>query len=582
MSFYYTLIFGGIYLCLILIFLIIWQIFKRFVSHKAQKIILVASVLISFYTTQSLRRYWYDLFTYHFEIMNEEGEIYAANYSFEILDKSDELLFYKNAGNFISPNEYNKLKQFEAQNRFQMTFENAAGRIVSRVRTVPVGTHIDKSFRAIPVLIIAFLINSLLAYFLWFGALIDEEGEPVVPKLLRQLASIVIYLIAAIIVAAIVYPEFLDRLLVTIGTSGAVAAFLGKEPVKQAFTALSLNINKQIRKGDWLELNDYYGQVQEIGWKSIKLLTPEKNLLTIPNIILVNSHLINHSQPNEYLQVWVEVVIDTTASPAKVKQVLSQAAKQSELLKGEPNVNLVEMHYRQAKYLIEVPTSHHNANDVKGEVLSAVWQAIRRENLSRSQKSEEISEPIEKAKKLLASVPLFEAFTKEEYEQLAKSCEWVRFGYPEKIVTQGNRDSALFVVAEGEVDILLRQPDGSNKPIPGVVLKEKSFFGEMALLTGEERKASVRALNEVLLCKISKSSIKPILDARPEVLEALSDLLAERVIEMEQASKDKKGKQKSPKQGVAKKLLGLMRNFFTEEGEEEEKKDQTRKTKKLV
>ncbi|NJO03540.1 MAG: hypothetical protein HC880_19335, partial [Bacteroidia bacterium] len=48
--------------------------------------------------------------------------------------------------------------------------------------------------------------------------------------------------------------------LAAIGTSGAIAALLAQQPIRQAFTALSLNVSKIIRKGDLIELEGVYGQ----------------------------------------------------------------------------------------------------------------------------------------------------------------------------------------------------------------------------------------------------------------------------------------------------------------------------------
>ena len=64
---------------------------------------------------------------------------------------------------------------------------------------------------------------------------------------------------------------------------------------------------------------------------------------------------------------------------------------------------------------------------------------------------------------------------------------------------------------------------------PGMV------FGEFALLTGEERTATVRAVCEVLLYEISKEALQPIIEARPQLIVELSLLMAERLSERRNA-----------------------------------------------
>jgi CRP-like cAMP-binding protein len=59
-------------------------------------------------------------------------------------------------------------------------------------------------------------------------------------------------------------------------------------------------------------------------------------------------------------------------------------------------------------------------------------------------------------------------------------------------------------------------------------LREGEFFGEMSLLTGERRKATVVAASEVHLVEISKEDIEPVIKANPDLLEKLSAILAQR------------------------------------------------------
>jgi CRP-like cAMP-binding protein len=54
------------------------------------------------------------------------------------------------------------------------------------------------------------------------------------------------------------------------------------------------------------------------------------------------------------------------------------------------------------------------------------------------------------------------------------------------------------------------------------------FFGEMSLLTGEPRSASVVADEEAEVLQIRKSAIKPIFEANPELLKAVSEIVEER------------------------------------------------------
>jgi CRP-like cAMP-binding protein len=95
------------------------------------------------------------------------------------------------------------------------------------------------------------------------------------------------------------------------------------------------------------------------------------------------------------------------------------------------------------------------------------------------------------------------------------------FGPGEIIVHQGDGGSSLFIVLKGE---LLVEVDGKGVGH----ISEDSFFGEMSLLTGAPRTATVRAIREVWLAEVTKELIEPLLREHPQMMENLSAILAER------------------------------------------------------
>ena len=56
---------------------------------------------------------------------------------------------------------------------------------------------------------------------------------------------------------------------------------------------------------------------------------------------------------------------------------------------------------------------------------------------------------------------------------------------------QGRKGTSLFIVAEGNLEVMVRQKDGVDLPV--AVLEQGSVFGEMSLLTGQRRSATVRS-----------------------------------------------------------------------------------------
>ncbi len=425
---------------------------------------------------------------------------------------------------------------------------------------------INNSFGMFPWLTGAYLINSLLNYFLWRGALVNEEGEPLVPALLRNIVTALLFFLAGFIIALTVFEVNITIILSSSGFAGGAGVYLGKVPINKAFTALSLNLNRQIRKGDFIELEDCAGTIQEIGWKSIRLLTIDENQLTIPNTTLTEANVINYSRPTKLKTVSMNIRINGNFSPYEVEKLLIRSALDSDLVlrTPEPLVNLVNFSPRSARYNIEVSTDQDIVAQVKSQVLSSIWHMLRRKGMYPMPTEDIIKNPVEKAIQLMNSVAVLEPFTPEEDQIIAQKAKWLRFGPPERIVIEGEKDNALYLVAEGRIEVLVRQKDGKNLKV--AEMGKGSFFGERALLTGEERKATVRALTDVLLCEVSKHIIKPLLENRQEILQDLSRKLAEREIQnLRKSQAYAKEQDEKEKDTVARRLLDLMKNFFKNE-----------------
>ncbi|HQB38800.1 MAG TPA: cyclic nucleotide-binding domain-containing protein, partial [Deltaproteobacteria bacterium] len=113
--------------------------------------------------------------------------------------------------------------------------------------------------------------------------------------------------------------------------------------------------------------------------------------------------------------------------------------------------------------------------------------------------------------------------------------------------------SSLYLVLKGELEV---DVDGNQVGS----IHQDSFFGEMSLLTGEPRQATVRSVCEVWLAEITREMLEPLLRANPELLEKISTVLATRRERSEQLARNSGGIQ--GRTGVRDDYLQRLRNFF--------------------
>lgn len=132
---------------------------------------------------------------------------------------------------------------------------------------------------------------------------------------------------------------------------------------------------------------------------------------------------------------------------------------------------------------------------------------------------------------LLREVQVLSLADEDELEALARAARPVVLGPTERLLRQGDPGGSLFILAEGDVEVMLRREDGTD--VLADTMGPGAVIGEMALLTGEPRTASVRAVDDVLAYEIGEQQYAPLLRAHPEWVEELDRMMAARLADRE-------------------------------------------------
>jgi CRP/FNR family transcriptional regulator, cyclic AMP receptor protein len=130
---------------------------------------------------------------------------------------------------------------------------------------------------------------------------------------------------------------------------------------------------------------------------------------------------------------------------------------------------------------------------------------------------------------LLRQVPLFERIGKRHLRSLAGRCQVMRYRSGEPIVRERFSGEAFFAIAGGRARV--QRPDGHK-----VMLAQGDFFGELSLLDGASRNATVVAETDLIALKLTRQTFLDLLDAEPTVCRALVESLVERIREIEARS----------------------------------------------
>jgi CRP-like cAMP-binding protein len=135
--------------------------------------------------------------------------------------------------------------------------------------------------------------------------------------------------------------------------------------------------------------------------------------------------------------------------------------------------------------------------------------------------------PLNVLAELLGETEPFSILTADELALLAHTARPQLFGPMERIIVQGQEGDSLFAVVEGTVEVVLRREDGTEVKLG--TRADGTVLGEMSLLTGEPRSATVRAVDGALVYEVGHRQLQPLFAARPELFEALQGAMVSRL-----------------------------------------------------
>ena len=157
-----------------------------------------------------------------------------------------------------------------------------------------------------------------------------------------------------------------------------------------------------------------------------------------------------------------------------------------------------------------------------------------------------------------SKIEFFAELSEAEIAQLLAASKSKIYNPGDLLIQRGDGGDSMFVITHGYVEVLVGQADQPDAEIAVAKLREGEFFGEMSLLTGAPRSATIRAITTVRANEISKEAFRGVLQTRPELLGVISRIIAERRLHLKLAEEDSEAKTRKGSE----QLLERMRAFF--------------------
>jgi small-conductance mechanosensitive channel len=405
---------------------------------------------------------------------------------------------------------------------------------------VALGTHHHDWLRLLCVLMFSF--SAVIASGLVLFDVI--LGRRQIPRILRDVLHGIAYLIVAAIVLTRSEVDVTRVFTASVLTTAVIGLAL-QETLGNIVAGLALQLERDFEAGDWIRVDDRItGRIREVGWRATSVVTKNGDLVLLPNGVVARSMITNFSRPTSARRQWVHLRVHFRHPPARVSEVVIDAVGALSFVRSDPAPDCILLEFKDdaVDYACRYWMDDFQRDDsMDSAVRSAIWYALHRAgmefpfpslNVNVTEMNEDraqrkLDEEYARRIDALSRVDVFRALDAQKVDRLARQLRMVIFGPGEVILRQGDPGDSLYVVRAGQV---VGQIGLGNGPKTVATLTSGQFFGEMSLMTGESRSATVVARTDTECYIVDKEAFQEILHEEPELAGSISEILSRRQV----------------------------------------------------
>lgn len=341
----------------------------------------------------------------------------------------------------------------------------------------------------------------------------------------------------------------LSHLFATSAILTAVLAISMQDTLGNLLGGLALQMDNSLEIGDWIKIDDLSGQVTDIQWRFTALLTRNGEKVVVPNSQLMKGRyyvLCDKHQPHPGWRRSIGFNVDLAVPPGQVINLVESDIAEASIanLAQQPAPNCVLMdfgpgyaHYALRYWLINPLPDDVTDSDVRVHILATLQRnGIRLatddhtihliEEGAKHRAEVEVRE-MQRRLRAINAVELFARLADNEKQYLAQRLTKAPFARGDIITRQGAIAHWLYIMVSGEAEAWWQPPEGPRRLLekrgPG------SVFGEIGLMTGAPRRATVIASTDVETYRLDKEGFQAIIEQRPELADSLSGILERRL-----------------------------------------------------
>ncbi|MFH1039199.1 MAG: mechanosensitive ion channel family protein [PVC group bacterium] len=386
----------------------------------------------------------------------------------------------------------------------------------------------------------------------------DRRERPFpIPALLRNIIRFVCLLLVLFAILRFGLGVDISPLLASTALLTAVIGFALQGVLGNLLAGMSLHLTRSVVPGDWISVGECEGRVIQTNWRETRLRTMGGHTIVVPNSVVSSTVVRNLSTPTPVRRHEINVGASYSDAPGEVIEALVSAALSvpEVLRKPKPTAYVTEYKDFGINYVLRYWSKrYYDRVPLDGDVSRMIWYEFKRRSIEipfpmsdkllndfmavvyRQRRLPPDDGELERRARALVNSELMTAvlvdgegrplLADEDARTLAGDLRFVRYTDGEPVFRQGEGGESCFIVTRGRLGVTIAAED--NLPAHEIEVEGGALVGEMTLLTGLPRTATVTARGEVELLEVSAAAFTRLLGLRPEIPDCLADLVADR------------------------------------------------------
>lgn len=410
--------------------------------------------------------------------------------------------------------------------------------------------------------------------FLWELYFPKKTNAVETPKIIKDMYSLIIWVVSISIALSIFFNKDITALLTASSVMVGVLGLSLRAMIADFFYGIAITLEHPFRVGDWIEVgigsNTKVGKVQQISWRSTLIITKQNIHITVPHSVVANRNFNNYSHPDPLWRSSFNMSLGYDVTVSEAERIFFSAIKQIKELEDiskEPGVSIVQflpygIEWNIQFWVKDYPMESSIRLQIQRNILRDLsYCGISLYNQPDYQPGQ-TANSTQSRSNWVRNLDLFSCLTDEDCRIISEQAIKSTIPKNKSLFEQGSEGSSLFLIYQGLMDVYVKdkietEAKKVNRLCAGAV------FGEMSLLTGDPRNATVTAVVETVVYEINKAMIEPYLREHPLLLEHIENLLTERKLQnIEFMKKIDKHKETDVPKNILIEVQQQIRRFF--------------------